>query len=360
MPELIYLDQLHWINLSRARLGREGTQVYASLLAELRAAVASGRVVVPLSFTQYFEVSKIGQAQRRAELALTMADLFRYTALTARDVFMRHEFRRSLASELGAAYRTPQPTITGYGAGHAFGVGIGKGRFRGDPQALDQAAARVDEFIPRLEQHTGFGWRFIPSGAATTPLELMNEAADAHAQFRMLMGPADKQDPELLKLGFNPSSAYDVVERIKEREADLAAQLAADPVWKRRLDDIIEARALFWDLNEDWYSAVIDVWPRLVTIEELGWERLHRIICGIPIVDIESAIRHANFATGDHRWTTNDIHDLGFAGPAVTYCDVVLTERHLKAQLERQGIDRKYGTKVISRPEDLVAHLRAS
>jgi hypothetical protein len=91
MSALIYLGQLHWINLSRARLGREGTRVYADLLAELRAAVATGRVVVPLSFTHYFEVSKIGAAQRRAELALTMAELSRYTTLTAREVLMRHE-----------------------------------------------------------------------------------------------------------------------------------------------------------------------------------------------------------------------------------------------------------------------------
>jgi hypothetical protein len=264
-----------------------------------------------------------------------------------------------LAEELRTSYAPPQPEITGYGFGHAFGIATVRGRFRGDPVALEQFAATVDEFIPRLEEHTGFGWRFVPSGAATTPLELINEAADAHAQFRVLMGSDNKQDPGLLKLGFNPSAAYEVVENIRRREEDLAAQLAADPSWQRRLDDIIEARALFWDLNEDWGQAVTDVWPaRLITMEELGMERLHRILRGIPVVDIESSIRHANFRNGSHKWTTNDIHDLSFAGPAVTHCDVVLTERHLHTVLVHQGVGRRYGTAIFRRPEELTAHLR--
>jgi hypothetical protein len=358
VPDLIYLDQLHWINLSKARLGQEGSEVYADLLVELREAVAAGGAVVPISFTHYFEVSRIASAQRRADLALTMGELSKYVALTPREVFLRYEFRRSLAKELGSSYTTPQPAITGYGAGHAFGVGSGKGRFRGDPEALDEAAAKVGEFIPRLEQETGYGWKFVPAGAASTPLELLNEAADANAQFRMLMGPADKQDPELLKRGFNPGKAYEVTENIKRREEDLANQLAAEPQWKRRLDDIIEGRALYWDLNEEWFPAVSDVWRRVVTIQEFGMERLHRIIDGIPIVDIESTIRRANFATGNHKWTTNDIHDLSFAGAAVTYCDVVLAERHLHTQLVHRGVGRKYGTAIFRRPEELIEHLR--
>lgn len=358
MPELIYLDQLHWINLSKARLGQEGTDVYAELLKELRAAVSSGRAVVPISFTHYFEVSEIARADRRANLALTMGELSKYVALTPREVFLRHEFRLSLAKELGISYTAPPPATTGYGVGHAYGLGSGKGRFRGDPEILEQAAKTVDENIPRLEQDTGYGWRFVPSGAATTPLELLNEVADARVQFGLLMGPADKQDPELLKLGFNPAKAYEVIENIKRREEDLANQLAAEPEWKGRLDDIIEGRALFWDLNEDWARAVTDVWPRVVTIQEFGWQRLHRVLRGIPIVDIESSIRHANFRNGSHKWTTNDIHDLSFAGAAVTYCDVLLTEKHLHTQLVHEGVGRKYGTAIFRRPEELTEHLR--
>ena len=53
------------------------------------------------------------------------------------------------------------------------------------------------------------------------------------------------------------------------------------------------------------------------------------------------------------------MYDLDFVGTAVTYCDVVVTEKHLHAQLIQQGVDRKYGTRVLRRPEELTAHLRA-
>jgi hypothetical protein len=359
LPELIYLDLNHWINLSKARIGQE-VGAYTDVLRELRVVVASGRAVVPISSTHYMEISRIASAQRRADLALVMGELSKYIALTPRETFLRYQLRRSIAQELGKHYVAPPPVVTGHGFSHAFG----------QPQKIWLEASRevlaratvhqVEEFIPRLEQIVGFGWRFVTSGKARTAAELIDEALDAAGQFGMLMGAPDKKDPDLLRLGFNPAAAYDVVDAITRREEDLAQQLAADPKWLHRLDDVIEARALYWDLSEDWDQAMLDVWSRVVTMDELGKERIHRIMGEIPIIDIESAIRRANFSTGSHKWRKNDIHDSDFAGSAVTYCDVVLTERHLHTQLVRQGIDRKYKTAILSRPEDLVAHLGSS
>lgn len=355
-PELIYIDLNHWVGLGKARLGQTGAGAYVGALNELRLAVASGRAVVPISSTHYMEISRIALAQRRADLAITMGELSRYVALTSRETLLAYQFRRSLAQELRTVYRAPAPPVTGHGFAHAFGRSARIGLRGPDPDRF--AADHLDELIPRLQQLAGFGWVFVPSGRAATPLERLNEALDSYAQFHMLMGSADKQDPELLKAGYNPQAAYDVVDRITRREADLAEQLAADPKWLQRLDDIIDARALHWDLSEDWDQAVSDVWQRVVSIDEFGKDRVTQILRGIPIIDIESAIRRANFRGGNHKWKQNDIHDSDFAGSAVTYCDVVWTEKHLRAQLVAEGIDRKYETLVLSRPEDLTAHLR--
>jgi len=355
----VYLDLLHWVGLSKARLGRPNSELYGEALLELREGVASGRIVIPLSFSHYIEVSQIADAQRRAGLALTMCELSKNVSLTAREILMFHELRCSLARELGVVYRVPRPLITGYGVAHAHGKTPLPGPLEDKPGAIEHLAADVGAFIPRLEAHTGYGWKFVPSGRSSSSIDLVREALDAHAQFRMLMGPANKQDPELLKLGFAPSRAYEVVDRITAREADLAATLAADPSWQRRLDDIIYARALFWDLSEEWDRAMSDVWPRVVTYEEFGIDRLHRIMQNMPIIDVESSIRYANFRAGSRKWTKNDIHDIGFAGVAVVYCQVVATDKHLAAQLQRQGLDKKYHTVILTRPEQLTEHLRA-
>jgi hypothetical protein len=193
---------------------------------------------------------------------------------------------------------------------------------------------------------------------ATSPLELVHEAINSASQFWMLMGPDNKQDPELLKAGFNPGLAHDVVGSIARREADLAKTLLANPARGEALGDIVAVRALYWDLSENWDRATSDVWPRVVTMEEFGKERLSRILTNIPIVDIESSIRRANFRNRSKGWESNDIYDLNFVGSAVVYCDVVVTEKHLHAQLDREGVGRKYGTIILRSLEELTEHLR--
>ncbi len=359
MPELIYLDQLHWIGLSKARLGQEAG-AYAEALVELRAAVASGRAVVPLSSTHYMETSKIASAKRRADLAITMGDLSRYIVLTTREVMLSYELRRALAQELGVTYRSPQPSATGYGFAHAFGKQPIVGSIRGDQAAIeDWANNNVQDIIARLEEFAGYGWRFVPSGNSSTRLDLVNEAFNSYTQFWMLKGPDDKREPELLKLGFNPSSSYEVMDAIARREADLARLLAEQPTNRQGLDDIIAVRALYWDLNGDWNRASSDVWTRrVVTMEEFGKDRLNRVLSNIPIVDIESSIRQANFRNSSKGWESNDMYDLDYLGTAVTYCDVVVTEKHLHAQLSQQDVGRRYGTAIFRRPQELTAHLR--
>jgi hypothetical protein len=306
------------------------------------------------------ETSKIALAQRRADLALTMGELSSYTSLTSREVLLAYELRLSLAQELGVKYAAPPPAVTGYGFAHAFGEPPVTGRIHGsDPAALeDWTDKNAPEIIARLEEFIGFGWRFVLSGNSKTPMELVNEAFNSVAQFWMLMGPDDKHDPELLEAGFNPGLAYDVVASIARREADLAKTLKADPARRHPLGDIVAVRALYWDLAEEWDRASGDVWSRAVTMEEFGKERLSRILSNIPIVDVESSVRRANFRNSSKPWESNDIYDLNFVGSAVAYCDVLVTEKHLNAQLDREGVGRKYGTTIVRSLEELTAHLR--
>ena len=69
VPELVYIDLNHWVGLSKAPIGQDGAGVCVDALAELRAAVSSGRAVVPLSSTHYAELSQIASTKRRADRA---------------------------------------------------------------------------------------------------------------------------------------------------------------------------------------------------------------------------------------------------------------------------------------------------
>jgi hypothetical protein len=359
---LVYLDLNHWVNLTRARLGRSGTAAHRELLDELEPAVAAGRVTVPLSGTHYIELSRIRDPRQRAEVALTMGGLSRYAALTWRGDLLRHQLRQALAKELGVDYSMPDPARTGHGFAHAFGQPPVVGRLRGDPAAI---AAFVEhhghDFIDRLANFAGYGWRFTPSGRSRTASELLHEATDAVTQFIMLRGPGDEDVKRLASgYGYRPEASYEVTDRIARREAELASALAAKPGDKRRLDDIIAARALFWDLNELWIDAFAALKTPLVTFEQIGKPGLERILDGIPVVIVESAVRRGSFRNGAYRWSTNDVYDISFLGTAVSLCDVLLSEKHVQTQLIQQGIDRRYGVRVLRRPEELTEWLRSS
>jgi hypothetical protein len=103
---------------------------------------------------------------------------------------------------------------------------------------------------------------------------------------------------------------------------------------------------------------VPDVWQRIISYEEFGWERLHRILRAIPAIDIESSIRYVKFRERSRGWKTNDIHDLGFAGTAIAYCQVVATDKQLCAQACRQHLDARYGTVIVAKPDQLTNFLR--
>jgi hypothetical protein len=357
---LIYIDLNHWIGLSKARLGRSGSEVYAALLEELREAVSAGRATVPLSFAHYIEMSKIKDPKQRSSLALVMGDLSNYVTLTSREDLLAYELRRSIARELGRSYQAAVPPLTGYGFGHAFGQPQLRGKLRGHPEELQRfAEANADAFIPRLEEHVGSGWKVPSSGGLRTKLEAVNNALDAAAQFMMLMGPRDDALPGLRQIGYNPNSAYEVVASMTRRESDLAASLAKEPANRKRLDDIVAARAMFWDLLEIWSAAVMDVWQRLITIEELGKDRLSRILSDTPIINVESSVRRANFRNSSKGWDQNDLYDLAFVGVAVAYCSVVLTERHLQSVVRQEKLDQRYQTTVLRRPEELTERLRS-
>jgi hypothetical protein len=318
---------------------------------------AAKLIVVLLSSTHYIEMSRIRDPRQRADLALTMEAVSEYVALTSREVLLHDELRRSIASELGMPYEAVRPPITGFGYAHAFGHDQVRGQFTGNlEQARRHADAAADRVIHGLETRMGHGWRFRPSGAQDR-LHLIEEAMNAAMQFGILRGPQDEDMQRVREYGYRPEDSYAVTQEIEKREAELAQLLAEGEARRERLDDIIAARATFWDLGDEWNRAYADLGLPLRDLAEIGKEVLGRIINGVPIIDVESALRSGNFRNGTYTWSINDIYDLAFVGSAVVYCDVLLTDNHVRAQLVQQGVDRKYRTFIARRIEDLGAWL---
>jgi hypothetical protein len=360
MARLLYVDLNHWIELTKGRLGAPGHARYGEAYGTLRDAVSTGELVVPLSSMHYIEMFRIKSPSQRGEVALTMDHLSRYVSLTAREILIAHELRRSLATVFERSFNAPPPDPLGYGFGHAFGKGTIKGRFRGDPEVLREVAVKQQEDITRrAEQLGGFGWRYSPPPGADA-LERLQDVTDQLTQFRMLRGPDDKDLPALLKDGYNPDASFSVTMAMQKREAELAEYLKKEPVTADWLAEFIAARALYWDLLEEWDRAVAEVGLPRMSLDEIGKPRLDRIIAGVPIVDVESAIRQRRFRNLESTWATNDIYDIGFAGQAVVYCDAVLTDKDLRASIVQRRLDRKYQTELLLDVSALLDWVRAA
>jgi hypothetical protein len=120
MPRVLYLDLKDWIDLSRGRLQRRGSEPQTHAYEALVRAVRSGQVVVPIASAHYMEIFNIKDPQQRVDLALTIGAVSRYKTFTARETLLHHELRLALASVLGGRYASPAPSPVGYGVANAM------------------------------------------------------------------------------------------------------------------------------------------------------------------------------------------------------------------------------------------------
>src|SRR3954454_3095218 len=74
-PKCLYLDQNKWIDLARAHYGRPDGLPFQEALRVVRAAVASGKLIVPFSVINATEAMVPRDAGRRERLARFMVDL---------------------------------------------------------------------------------------------------------------------------------------------------------------------------------------------------------------------------------------------------------------------------------------------
>jgi hypothetical protein len=251
-----------------------------------------------------------------------------------------------MARVFDRAYEASPPPALGHGAGHAFGR-PGRMAIRGPEDKLREWAARTSaETVRATEELAGCGWRYkaAPTG---DPLERVQDAIARATEFQTLRGPDDADLPRVRELGYDPGPAAAILENIRKREEELARHLKTEPIGPARLAKYISARAWVWDLGDDWNAALADVGLGDMTIEQVGRERIHAIVAGVPIVVVESAVRQGRFRNGQYRWERNDIFDIGFIGHAVVCCDAVLTDKDVRRHVVDHGVDTRFGTTML-------------
>ena len=99
------------------------------------------------------------------------------------------------------------------------------------------------------------------------------------------------------------------------------------------------ARHLFYELNETLHQQLRRRGRRIEDLGETLDDR-RAFILRMPSQRVIVELKTSYHRNPNHRWTTNDLHDIDAMSLALPYCDVVLTDAAVRSHAQRSGLER--------------------
>jgi hypothetical protein len=328
-PVSVYLDLFHWVALAKAKLGRSAVPEDLVAYEYLRQAAREGEIIVTLCAATYMEIARIGSVRQRKDLADVIGEISGFVTLLDATIAIDQQLETALAARLD---RAPPATLQPFGLGVGFAFGKVGGVRLGPPETLD---AIDDGTIREFEA-----------------------MASAAMEYMLLRGPAPEELTKLRAAGYRPEAYLEVEDERLRREQDLATRLANDPKLKRLLGDVVAARQLYWGVADRLPGALRAYGLTVDDFFANGKEWITGFLNDIPSAGVRMLLHDKNFRNEYKKWTGNDIRDIDAMSEAVPYCDVVLADKHVVAQLRRSEIVRRQGTHVFAKLGELVDFLR--
>lgn len=338
-PRMVYLDLNHWIALAKALSGHPDGEESRSVLEACEDAVARGSAMLPISDTIYFEVSKIRQYRQRRDIREAIERVSRYLVVTSRSVVSTHEVE-ALLDELVGGSATPINTMNylDWGVARAFGW---MGGFRVKSKDGEDLTAETRLLHPE-------GPVAFDSLIAEAELQLNRQVID---------GPMPNEEPELHKLGWDPTAAFQVAENRATQEIEQVGRFDLEPKWRRgRIRDVVAAREILIEINDPLSRGLAE---RGASIEDLfpRPETTRHAFDSMPSFDVAVTLKTSLHRNPNHRWTPNAISDIDALGSTIPYCDVVVTDAAMASNAMDTGLAERFGTTVLSRLSELPEHL---
>jgi hypothetical protein len=318
-PRIIFLDQNHWIYLSRAYHSRPDGAAFREILERLLTGVRNGIYRIPLSLSHLIEHARASDADRRRRLAEVYEVLSRGWFFGSLSDIVPDEPRRAVAHTFNTGLIFPRPEV--FGRGVAFGLGSsGRARLATDVSNLALAA-----FLEMTRQ----------------PGAVYNLATNLIEENRIRQNDTIRRGAEA-----TIQAAEDLRTRRRPHSPDL---------WRRA-----QAAEYMLLLQEELQRALWANALRLDDFVALGPEGMTDFFAQVPTVHVDCEL----MGYRDRQWSrsleVNDISDLWYLMPAVPYCDVVVTERLWRRAIMEQRLHEHYRTIVISDLRDLAAELPPS
>lgn len=320
----VYLDQNKWVDFAGARLGLRHANRFSNAWKLALAGVDSGRLSFPLSAAHYMETAHRRDWRSRRDLALTMALLSRFETIAPRSELLPTEFDDALRATFGLPRVSRRTVVFGIGNRHAFGVGLESGCTFSDVIADSS----------------------VPSG--------MRLSGGALLEWELLVGPPPELEATMPD--YDPLRHREVGEKFAAEQEEIRKRRLGG--WNRgeRADRVAKAEALA-EYADQLYEAIRCAGLPRDALSSLDQDGVMKLVESIPLLHCLSQLRLLRQTSTQHAWEPNDLIDLGVLPTAIVHCDVVVTERQWVSLIRRAGLDRRFGTIVLSDLAELPEHV---
>lgn len=304
----IYLDQNHWIELAKARLGQR-SEVSKDLADLAFDAVAQAEVRFPISAVHLIEYMKIKSPQRRSDLARLFIAYSQGWVLPPWEDILSRELESFLEG-------------------------------RSDPLSLSLRRGPYSAFATP-EVFAGF--------MGVSPEEFAELNEDSPKAWGLFLNPHFEIGRDSARMQLQAiSKAY--ASRVEEVRG---VWRAASPTQRYLyfaegvLEDVAGARSL--SLRGRHAIDVIASMEPSAKLSALG---------KIPSLDVLIRLGAEKTKQWDQVTNKNDLFDIGFLAVSIPYCDIVVTERHWAQLAARTGLEDKYQTRVLAKFASLESTLK--
>lgn len=310
MAEILYLDQNAWVSLARGAWDKASYPQDYIRLVKVVEALQQNRFVVPLSFVNIYETSKINDPVRRTNMAQTQVTISQGQVFRGRRRILGETLAAYFADKFTIAHAPPEK--------HWF--------------LSDLWFEAVADYSPET-----FG--FALSDAALNHMR----SYPARVLFDYLT--ANDEDVRLEGVRRFSASSVDLVAGIEARRAIVASEPLA--LRKRAygaqliIDELDFILATGRSLGLDWNC-----------VSDIGSSLVRSIPVDVPILatERELAVRLEDQA---RPIAENDLRDMSAFSTVLPLADVVIGEKPFVNLARQARLDKTYGTRLLTSIDDL-------
>lgn len=317
-PKVLAIDCNHWVALAQVHYGRSTNPVASTALDAIRAAVASGRLVVAMHFINVYEAMKRSDEGSRERLV-------RFMVSETQNVAIR-PFHLISAAEIGAAVERqylsrPSAPV------RPLVFGRGMEALMGTPRSEALNAANAVLKAQGLEEKVAA----LFATPAWTIEAILNTIRDRGMIHR------ERQSAQVM----DRTRLADGALSVKERK-----RLELQNQWHAGLGQEVRAVLDEMGISAGTFSGWLAMDEHLFTF----WD-------SIPSVDVILELEIASTKQRERAFEPNDFRDVNFYEAAVPYANVILTETYWAERIRYAKLDQRYNVRVLHKLADLPSRL---